>query len=81
MNLATKQQQTQRYREQTWLPRRRGDRGGIDWEFGVSRYKILYAEWVNNKALLCSTRGLDYIQYPMINHNRNEYIYVCVCVV
>ena len=65
-------------RNDLWLPRRR-DRGGIDWEFGVSRHKILYAEWVSNKVLLYSTEGLGYIQYPMINHNRNECICVCVC--
>ena len=44
---------------------------GMDWEFGISRYKLLYREWINNKVLLYSTR--NYIQYPMINHNRKEY--------
>ena len=27
---------------------------GMDWEFGVSRCKRLYTEWVNNKILLYS---------------------------
>jgi len=44
--------------------------GGIDREFGVSRHRILYAEWVSNKLLLYGTGGLDSIQYPMINHNK-----------
>ena len=44
---------------------------GMDWEFGVSRCKLLYREWVNNKVLLCSTG--NYIQYPVINHNGKEY--------
>ena len=46
--------------------------GGMDWEFGVSRCKLLYIEWINNKVLLYSTE--NYIQYPMINHNIKEYI-------
>ena len=54
-----------------WLPRRRGTRGGMDWEFGVSRCKLVYIGWVNNKVLLYSTG--NYIQYPVINHNGKEY--------
>ena len=45
--------------------------GGMDWEFGISRCKLLYIEWINNKVLLCSTG--NYIQYPVINHNGKEY--------
>ena len=26
--------------------------GGMDWKFGVSRHKLLYIEWINNKVLL-----------------------------
>ena len=46
--------------------------GGMDWEFGISRYKLLHREQINNKSLY-STR--KYIQYPIniINHNRKEY--------
>ena len=67
MNLFTKQKQTHRHREQTCgcqVGR------GMDWEFGVSRCKLLYTEWINNKVLLYSTG--NYIQYPVINHNRKE---------
>ena len=38
----------------------------MEWEVGVSRCKLLYIEWINNKVLLYST-GND-IQYPVINH-------------
>ena len=47
-------------------------------EFGISRCKLLYIEWMNNKVLLYNTG--NYIQYPVINHNgkeyEKEYIYV-----
>ena len=44
-----------------------GVEGGTDWEFGISRCKLVYIRWINNKILLCSTG--NYIQYPMINHS------------
>ena len=40
----------------------------MDWESGISRCKLLYIGWINNKVLLYS-----YIQYPVINHNVKEY--------
>ena len=46
-------------------------REGWGGEVGVSRCKLLYTEWINNKVLLYSTE--NYIQYPMINHNGKEY--------
>ena len=49
-----------------------GGGGRMDWEVGVSRCKLLYMEWINNKVLLYSTE--NYIQYPMINHNGKEYL-------
>ena len=52
----------------------------MDWEVGVSRCKLLYMEWINNKVLLYSTG--NYIQYPVINHHgkeyEKEYIYICI---
>ena len=44
---------------------------GTEWEFGVSRCKLLHLEWINNKVLLYSTG--NYIQSPGINHNGKEY--------
>ena len=57
MNLSTKQ--THRHREQTCGCQGRGG-GGTDWGFGISRCKLLYIEWVNNKVLLYITG--NYIQ-------------------
>ena len=57
-----------------------GDRGWIDRESRISRCKLVYARWINSKALLYSTR--EYSQYPVINHNgkeyEKEYAYVCI---
>ena len=61
------------------LPRGMGGRGGIDWEFGTSRCKLLHIEWINNKVLLYSTG--NYIQYPVINHNRKEYEKEYICII
>ena len=44
--------------------------GGMEWEAGVSRCKLLHIEWINNKVPLYSTES--YIQYSTINHNRKE---------
>ena len=73
-------QNRNRHREQTniidlanRLVVAKGKRAGeqIEWEIGVSRCKLLYLEWINNKVLLYSTE--NYIQYPMIDHNGREY--------
>ena len=60
--------------------------GGMVWEFGISRCKLLYTEWINDKVLLHSKR--KYIQYPVINPNGKEcgkgvffkvlFVYVCL---
>ena len=42
-----------------------------DWELGISRCKLLYIKWMNNKALLHSTE--NYIQYPVTSYNGKEY--------
>ena len=72
MNLPMKQKQTHRYREQTFGCQG-AERcwGGMDWEFGVSRCKLLYLEWIDNKVLLYSTG--NYIQSLGIYHDGKEY--------
>ena len=50
----------------------------MDWEFGVNRCKLVYTEWISNKALLHSTG--KYIQSPVINCNGKVYEKECVCV-
>ena len=59
----------------------KGVGGGMEWEVGVSRCKLSYIEWINNKVLLYNTE--NYIQYPMINHNgkayrKRMYIYIYI---
>ena len=51
----------------------KGERGegGKAWEFGISRCKLVYIGWINNKDLLYSTG--NYMLYPVINHNEKEY--------
>ena len=43
----------------------------MDWEFGISRCKLLYIGWIN-KVPLYSTG--NYIQCLVINHNGKEYL-------
>ena len=43
----------------------------MDWEFGVSGYKLLHLERISNKFLLYSTG--NYIQSPRMGHNGKEY--------
>ena len=76
MNFSMKQKQTHRHREQIVVAK--GEGGGMDWEFGVNRCKLLYIEWVNNKVLL-SSKGKS-IQHAVINYSRKEcdkeYVYI-----
>ena len=55
---------------------------GINQEFGISRYTLLYMNYINNKALLYSTG--NYIQCPIVNCNEKEsekeYVCACVCI-
>ena len=60
------------------VAKREGVEGAMDLEFGISRCKLLYIEWINNRVLLYSTG--NNIQYPVINHNGKESknnIYLC----
>ena len=36
-----------------WVCQRAGE-GRMEWEFGISRGKLLYIGWINNKVLLSS---------------------------
>ena len=73
INLSMKQKRTHRHREQTCSC---GGWGGLEWEFGVSRCKLLYIGWINNRVLLYSTGNS--IQYPEIKHNGKEYKKECI---
>ena len=78
MSSSTPQKRTHRYREQTCGCQGGRGGGGKDWEFGVSRRKLVYVGWIHNKALLCGTG--NYIQYPGINHDAKEDEKECICV-
>ena len=72
MNLSAKQKHTDI--ENTLVVAKgkgEGGGGGKGWEFGISRCKLFYIGWINNKVPLNSTG--NYIQYPLINHNGKEY--------
>ena len=49
--------------------------GGMDWESEISRCKLSHIDY--NKVLLCFTGN---VLYPVINRNRKECMYVCICV-
>ena len=46
-----------------------GRGSGMNREFGVSRCKLLYLQWVDNRVLLYSTENS--IQSPGIDHDGN----------
>ena len=68
--------ETDAQRTGLWLPRGKGGAGGIDWGCAGSRCKLLYTGWINNEVLRYS-KG-NYIQYPVITHNRKEYERQCI---
>ena len=47
------------------VTREEGQGVGIDWEFGIDTYTLLYLKQITNKDLLYSTR--DSAQYSLIN--------------
>ena len=45
---------------------------GVDWESGISRCRLLYIEWINDKVLPDNTG--NYTHYSVISHNEKDYI-------
>ena len=78
MEYDTNETETDSHREQTVVDKGEGAGRGMDWEFGISRCKLLHIEWINIKVLLYSTG--KHIQYPVINHTENnikkKYIFI-----
>ena len=66
MILPIKQKQTHRHTKQTCSSLWGGS--GMDWEFGVSRGKLLHLERISGEVLLYSTG--NYIQSLGIDHDR-----------
>ena len=46
--------------------------GGKDWEFGISRGKLVYIRWVNNKDPLYSTGNIQYSVTNILEKNMKE---------
>ena len=63
-----KQKQTHGHRKQTCGCQGWG--GGKDWEFGISRCKLVYIGWIKKRS--CMVWPENYIQYPVINHNEKH---------
>ena len=53
VNPCTKQKQIQRHREQTCGCQGEGGGSRMDWEFEISKYKLL--QWMSNEVLQYST--------------------------
>ena len=56
MNLAAEKKQTHGHEGDTCGCQGGEGGNGMDWEFGVSRYKLLYLEWISNEAC-CIAQG------------------------
>ena len=54
-NLSMEQKQTLRHREQSCGFHNSG--GGVNWEFKVSRYKLLHIEWIKKIRSYCIAQG------------------------
>ena len=78
MNLFTKQKQTHRQRKQTYgYQGDSGEWGGINQEFEINLYTLLYKKQINSKDLLYSTG--NHTQYFVITYNgkKSEKEYIC----
>jgi len=72
MNISKKKNQSRFTDPQNRLVDAKGrGRRGPDWEFGVSRCKLLHSKWINNRVLSYSTE--NYIQPSGIKNNGKEY--------
>ena len=52
------------------------DRGGKDWEFGISRCKLLHTGWINNKAYCIAQGAIFNILLETIVEKNMKRIYV-----
>ena len=82
MNLSMKQKYTHRHTNRLVVAKGETGGGRMNWEFGISRCKLLYIGWTNSKVLLYSTRNS--IQHPVINHNgkknMKKNVYICITI-
>ena len=71
MILSTEQKKIMDMVRRLVVTRREGGGSGMDGEYGVGRYKLLYLEWISNGILLCSTG--NYVQSPGVEHDGRQY--------
>ena len=71
MNFYETETDSQTQETELWLPGERGPEEGMDWELGISRYKLLHIGWISNKVLQYSME--NYSEYPVIYHSGKEY--------
>ena len=60
------------------MDRPRGRGSGMDWEFAVSRYKLLHLEWVSNEILLCNRTISNCLWWNMMEDNVRKRMCVCI---
>ena len=68
INLFTKQ--THRHKNKLMIYQRKKGGEGINWEFRINRYTLLYLEQINSKDLVHITG--NYLQYLIISYNGKE---------
>ena len=51
-----------------------GGGGGMDWEFGVTRCKLLHLEWISNEVLLFSIG--NYVHSLVMEHDGRKRMYI-----
>ena len=56
MNLSMKQKRNLDIENRLVVAKEEGVGGGMEWEFGVSRCKLLYREWINNRSYCIAQR-------------------------
>ena len=52
MNLSMKQKQIRDIENRLVVAKGEGGGRGLEWEFGISRCKLVYIGWINYKVLL-----------------------------
>ena len=57
-----------------------GQGAGMDWEFGVSRYKLTHLEWIRNEVLLYSMGNLitNLLRQNLTEENIRKRMYIYV---
>ena len=60
--------ESQMYKTNLWLPKRRRKQGGTNQGYGINRYKLLCIKYISNKDTLYGTG--NYTHYLVLTYNR-----------